>query len=90
MLVRCTVGGTMQHGPREALDLGRQLVTSDWPLLKRYFNRGTIHVPNTAAGMAAAVQEMRAREPELRQEIAALREERRRATGSASRTRWAS
>ena len=78
VLVLCTVDDTMQHGALEALDLGQPLVTSDWTLLKRYFNRGTIHVPNTAAGIAAGVQEMLAREPELRQEIAALREERRR------------
>jgi glycosyltransferase involved in cell wall biosynthesis len=78
VLVLCTVDDTMQHGALEALDLGQPLVTSDWPLLRDYFNRGTIHVPNTVAGIMAGVREMRAREPVMRQEMAALREERQR------------
>ncbi len=61
----------------EALDLGQPLILSDWPILRGYFPRGTVHVANTASAIAAGVREARAREHELRKEMLALREERR-------------
>jgi glycosyltransferase involved in cell wall biosynthesis len=49
---------TMQRGACEALSLGRPIITSDWPLLKMYFHKGTIHVPNTGAGIRQGVLKM--------------------------------
>jgi glycosyltransferase involved in cell wall biosynthesis len=65
---------TMQRGACEALSLGRPIITSDWPLLRTYFHRGTVHVDNTAAGMIAAVEEVRARHAHYEAEIEHLRD----------------
>jgi glycosyltransferase involved in cell wall biosynthesis len=65
---------TMQRGACEALSLGRPIITSDWPLLRTYFHRGTVHVDNTAAGMAAAVEEVRHNHAHYVAEIERLRE----------------
>jgi glycosyltransferase involved in cell wall biosynthesis len=51
---------TMQRGACEALSLGKPIITSDWPLLKDYFHRGTVHVPNTSQGIREGVAEMMA------------------------------
>lgn len=50
---------TMQRGACEALSLGRPIITSDWPLLRDYFNKGTVHVDNTVAGIQAGVTRMK-------------------------------
>jgi glycosyltransferase involved in cell wall biosynthesis len=55
-----TRDNTMQRGACEALTLGRPIITSGWPLLRDYFWDGTVHVDNTAGGIAAGVAEMRA------------------------------
>lgn len=52
---------TMQRGACEALSLGRPIITSDWPLLKSYFARGTVHVDNSVNGIRAGVLEMAAK-----------------------------
>ncbi|HET6380041.1 MAG TPA: glycosyltransferase [candidate division Zixibacteria bacterium] len=68
---------TMQNGAAEALYLGTPIITSDWPILRDYFSRGTEHVDNTARGIAAAVEKIM-RDPDgYRAEIRALRDERR-------------
>ncbi len=46
---------TMQRGACEALSLGKPIITSDWPLLRAYFHKGTVHVPNTSAGIRQGV-----------------------------------
>ena len=51
---------TMQRGACEALWTGRPIITSDWPLLRDYFDRGTEHVDNGAASIAAAVRKIAA------------------------------
>jgi glycosyltransferase involved in cell wall biosynthesis len=79
MVVLTTLDHTVLRGAWEALDLGQPLVLSDWPILREYFCRGTVHVANTAASIEAGVREARAREAELRAEMLALRDERRRA-----------
>ena len=68
---------TMQRGACEALSLGRPIITSDWPLLRSYFDQGTLHVDNTADGIQRAVTELTGRYDQLVQEIEALRELRR-------------
>jgi glycosyltransferase involved in cell wall biosynthesis len=49
---------TMQRGACEALSLGKPIITSDWPLLRTYFNKGTVHVDNTTSGIGQGVKEM--------------------------------
>jgi glycosyltransferase involved in cell wall biosynthesis len=66
---------TMQNGAAEALYLGTPIITSDWAVLRDYFSRGTIHVDNSAGGIAAAVQRMMAEGPAFRTEVRTLRDE---------------
>jgi glycosyltransferase involved in cell wall biosynthesis len=50
---------TMQRGACEALSMGKPIVTSQWPLLQEYFNKGTVHVDNTSSGIRSGVYEMK-------------------------------
>jgi hypothetical protein len=68
---------TMQQGGCEAVWLGQPLITSDWPLLRATFHRGTVYVPNTAAGIRDGVLAVRARREELAGEMNLLQCERR-------------
>lgn len=77
IVVLTTRDHTMQRGACEAVSLGKPIITSDWPLLREYFHKGTLHVDNTAAGLAAAIREMQTRERELEREVSALQAERR-------------
>lgn len=54
-----TRDNTMQRGACEALSLGRPIVTSDWPLLRAYFNQGAVHVPNTSGGVREGLRALR-------------------------------
>ena len=49
---------TLQCGACEALSLGKPIITSDWTLLRDYFNCGTVHVPNTSEGIRKGVLEI--------------------------------
>lgn len=49
---------TMQRGACEALSLGKPIITSDWPILRKYFNKGTIHVNNSIESIQQAVLQM--------------------------------
>jgi glycosyltransferase involved in cell wall biosynthesis len=49
---------TMQRGACEALWMGKPIITSRWPLLQDYFDRGTVHVDNTAASIRGAIREI--------------------------------
>ena len=49
---------TLQCGACEALSLEKPIITSNWPLLREYFNRGTVHVPNTSEGIRMGLVEM--------------------------------
>ncbi len=66
---------TMQRGACEALSVGTPIITSDWSLLRDYFHRGTVHVDNTAGGIAAGVDEIWADIDRHRTEIVELRTE---------------
>jgi glycosyltransferase involved in cell wall biosynthesis len=72
-----TENHTIQSGALEALWLGRPIITSDWPLLQEYFNRGTLHVTNTADSIQRAVVTMRDHLPAFETGIQALQVERR-------------
>jgi len=52
---------TLQNGALEALELERPVITSNWPVLRKVFNKGTIHIDNTAAGLVSAINDMRNR-----------------------------
>jgi glycosyltransferase involved in cell wall biosynthesis len=68
---------TMQRGGYEAMSLEKPLITSRWPLLKEVFAKGTVHVDNTAAGIASAVRRIRAAPEPWRREMIAWKSERR-------------
>lgn len=53
-----TRDNTMQRGACEALSLARPIITSNWPLLRGYFNLGTVHVDNTSTGIQQGVETM--------------------------------
>jgi hypothetical protein len=72
---------TMQRGACEAVWLGQPIITSDWPLLRQAFHKGTIHVDNTVDGIRAGVLQMRARHQQLAREVLQLQEERRQQWG---------
>jgi glycosyltransferase involved in cell wall biosynthesis len=50
---------TFQSGANEALWLGKPLITSDWPILKKYFCKGTIHVDNSMESIQKALVKMK-------------------------------
>jgi glycosyltransferase involved in cell wall biosynthesis len=60
---------TMQRGACEALSLGRPIITSDWPLLREYFHRGAVHVPNTGEGIRQGVSHLMQHYDWYREEI---------------------
>jgi glycosyltransferase involved in cell wall biosynthesis len=49
---------TMQRGACEALSLARPIVTSDWSVLREYFDRGARHVDNSPAAIRDAILEI--------------------------------
>ena len=49
---------TFQSGANEALWLGKPLITSDWPILREYFKKGTIHVDNSIESIQKALKIM--------------------------------
>jgi glycosyltransferase involved in cell wall biosynthesis len=69
---------TMQRGACEALWAGRPIVTSDWALLRDYFDAGTEHVDNGAAAIRAAIEAIAADPGRYEREIADLQVRRRR------------
>jgi glycosyltransferase involved in cell wall biosynthesis len=92
---------TMQRGACEALWLGKPIITSDWPILRSYFHRGTMYVNNTADGIRQGILAMRQARPTMEEQISRLQQERRQEwsslyreltellEGGPSRQRWA-
>jgi glycosyltransferase involved in cell wall biosynthesis len=64
---------TMLRGAYEAVYQGTPVIVSDWPVLRDAFDRGAIHVDNSAASIADAVRRMQADLPRYRLEAATLR-----------------
>jgi glycosyltransferase involved in cell wall biosynthesis len=69
---------TMQRGACEALSLGVPIITSDWPLLKDYFSKGTVYVDNTAPDIRRGVDNMLRHHDRFVTEIRELQVEQRR------------
>jgi len=68
---------TMQRGACEAVSLGQPVLTSDWPILREYFDKGTVFVDNTAEGIRQGVERLQADHDRLKAEIVVLQAERR-------------
>lgn len=68
---------TLQCGACEALSLERPIITSDWPLLREYFNRGTVHVDNTPAGIREGIESLKRDYDRYEAEVIQLRQTRR-------------
>ena len=64
---------TFQCGACESLSLERPIVTSNWPLLREYFNLGTVHVDNTVDGIRRGIIEMQREYERYQGEIVQLR-----------------
>ena len=75
ILTLTTRENTILRGGWEAMFAGQPLVTSNTRTLRGYFTRGAVFADPTAAGIAAAVGQALAREPELSQEMKALQRE---------------
>jgi len=74
---------TMQRGGYEAMALEKPLITSNWPLLRETLSLGTLHVENTADGIAAAVRRVQRERISLAAEMKRLRRQRSAAFGIA-------
>lgn len=81
---------TMQRGACEALALGVPIITSDWPLLRSYFDRGTVHVDNSAESIHHGVLELVRGHDRYVREIGALQLEQQRRWEQAGKalTEW--
>jgi glycosyltransferase involved in cell wall biosynthesis len=66
ILVLTSEDNTMQRGGYEAMALEKPLITSDWPLLRRVFASGTVHVDNSAEGIVEAIRTVRTSAGEFR------------------------
>ncbi len=71
---------TWQGGAGEGLWLGKPLIVSDMPILRAYFDAGTVFVANAPDGIRDGVIEIRAHHARYQREICAL-QARRRETG---------
>jgi glycosyltransferase involved in cell wall biosynthesis len=68
---------TMQRGAYEAMSLGVPIVTSDWPLLRETFFKGTCHTDNTTASIIDALRSVLSDKTGFKAAIADLKRERR-------------
>ena len=76
VMVLTTDDHTMQRGACEAVSLGKPIITSDWPVLREYFDKGTIHVDNSAQGIRKAVIRMQKEREKLEDGVLILQQER--------------
>ncbi len=83
VLCLTTRDDTMQRGACEALSMGTPVITSNWPLLQSYFDKGAVHVDNTRGQIRAAVREIVASHDRFATAIDELRTERRAEWGRA-------
>jgi glycosyltransferase involved in cell wall biosynthesis len=72
-----TRDATMQRGACEALSLERPILTSDWPVLRDYFDEGAVHVAGTAGAIRDGLETMLHDLPRLNAEVAHLAARRR-------------
>ena len=77
IVVLTTDNHTMQRGACEAVSLGKPIITSDWPVLRSYFDKGTIHVDNSSQSIREGILKMQEKRENLQKEILLLQQERR-------------
>jgi glycosyltransferase involved in cell wall biosynthesis len=68
---------THQSGASDALWMGKPIITSDWPLLREYFDKGTVYSDNAADSIRQAVLTIKRDLPAYEADICALKRERR-------------
>ena len=68
---------TLQGGGFEAVALGKPLITSDWPYLRRLFAKGTVYVDNSPAGIRDGIVRMQAAQEAMKKEMSAYAIEKR-------------
>jgi len=56
IMVLTTKDHTMLSGAYEAVSVKKPLITSNWPVLKNYFSKGTVYANNTSADIMKAVK----------------------------------
>jgi glycosyltransferase involved in cell wall biosynthesis len=66
---------TLLDGGQEAVALEVPLITSNWPVLQDYFNKGTVYTQNTKEEISKAVKDLLSRQKELKTQIIVLKEE---------------
>ncbi len=59
VMVLTTRDHTMQRGAYEAMALGTPVITSDWPILRKTFAKGSLFVDNSPQSIVAAVQQLK-------------------------------
>jgi glycosyltransferase involved in cell wall biosynthesis len=77
IMVLTTDNHTMQRGACEAVSLGKPIITSNWPLLRAYFHKGTVHVNNSSREIQAGILKMQKERKAMKDEILILQQERR-------------
>lgn len=66
---------TMQNGAYEAIALGRPVITSNWPVLRRIYHKGAICIDNSAESLIGAIKTIQKDYDRYVQEINELRSE---------------
>jgi glycosyltransferase involved in cell wall biosynthesis len=65
---------TMQRAGSEAVTVGKPLITSDWPTLRRIFRQGTVFVASEAAAIVEGVRALTTDYARLQAEMLVLRD----------------
>lgn len=73
VMVLDTADYTLLCGAYEAVAVEKPLITSDWPVLRNYFNQGALYVDNSPQAIEAAVIEAARRKDQLRADIQQLK-----------------
>jgi len=60
VMVLTTRDHTMQRGAYEAMALGTPVITSDWPILRTTFAKGSLFVDNSPPSIVKAIRQLRA------------------------------
>jgi glycosyltransferase involved in cell wall biosynthesis len=76
VLVLTTRDHTMQRGAYEAMSLGTPIITSDWPLLRSTFAKGSLFVDNSPPSIVAAIRRLQTEWPKLKTDLQVQRAER--------------
>lgn len=76
VVVLTTDNHTMQRGACEAVWLAKPIITSDWPVLRTHFHKGTIHVDNSVGALQTGIRKMQLQLGTLEEEIYLLQQER--------------